>query len=321
MSNWIISICVAAFVTLMLCGVTCASDNGYTWWAPPHEYLKDHTIIEKDGVFHLFSICGTAGQDWLQPWTNNNEETFLHAISKDLLNWEMKGYVLRTGSEGEADYSKIWAPHVILHNGVYYMFYAGVTHEKEGWTDHVETICLATSTDLEHWTKHKPNPVYRAPGWATGSQPPIAARDPMVIRDEENKHWIMYYTALYPVKDGLKNAVGIAISDDLINWKDAGIAVKDDRNGATESPFVVKRDGKYYIFMNDRISVSDDPVKGWSEPKPYSSPAPGFAGEVILHKGKYLRTVVGKDGKHFHITTSEIIWQNDNCSFRPWNGD
>lgn len=311
--------CIAAVSLVALCAASVGSDE-QIWWAPPHQYLKDHTITKKDGVFHLFSICGTAGEDWIRPWRNNNEETFLHATSKDLLKWEVAGYVLRTGNASDPDYSKIWAPHIVEYNGTYYMFYAGVTHEeKEGYGDHIETICLATSTDLENWTKCKSNPVFRAPAWATGEKPPIAARDPMVLRDEQHKRWIMYYTALLPVKDKpWKSVVGVAVSDDLLHWKDAGIAVQDDRNGSTESAFVVKHDGKYYMFVNDRISISSDPIKGWSEPKAYASPAPGFAGEVIEHKGKYLRTTVGKDGKHFHITASEIIWQGDNCSFKPY---
>lgn len=313
-----IAILSACLLAVLCCSVG-AQDNGYTWWAPPHEYLKDHTIIEKDGKYHLFSICGTAGQDWLKPWRNNNEETFLHAVSTDLLSWETVGYVLRTGDKGQPDHSKIWAPHIIENNGTYYMFYAGVTHEqKEGFADHIETICLATSTDLENWTKHPNNPVFRAPAWAVSENPPIAARDPMVLRDGDNNRWIMYYTTFLQSDSGLKHAVGIATSTDLTTWKDAGTAVTDDRNGATESPFVVKCEGKYYLFMNDRISVSTDPVKGWSTPKSYASPAPGFAGEVVIRNGKYLRTVVGKDANHFNITTSEIIWQNDNCSFKPY---
>lgn len=317
--NCSLALVLCVLTILALCSSLRADDAAYTWWAPPHEYLKDHTIIEKDGKFHLFSICGTAGQDWIKPWRNNNEETFLHAVSTDLMNWETIGYVLRTGHKGQPDHSKIWAPHIIEHNDAYYMFYTGVTHEqKEGFADHIETICLATSTDLENWAKHPSNPVLRAPAWAVGDTPPIAARDPMVLQDTDNNRWIMYYTTFLQSDAGLKHAVGVATSTDLINWKDAGHTVTDDRNGATESPFVVKRDGKYYLFMNDRISISTDPIKGWSEPKPYAAPPPGFAGEVVLFNGKYLRTVVGKDANHFHITATEIIWQDDNCSFKPY---
>ena len=291
----------------------------YIWWAPPHEYLKDHAIVEKDGVYHLFSICGTAGQDWLLPWRNGNEERFLHATSKDLRTWQVEGYVLRPGDTGSPDASKIWAPHIIKHESTYYMFYTGVTHEKEeGWSDHVETICLATSTDLTNWTKHTANPVFRAPEWAEHTTAPIACRDPMVMRDDEGKRWIMYYTALVRKDDKLQSAVGVAVSTDLLKWDDVGCIVTDERNGSTESCFVTKRSGKYYLFMNDRLSVSDDPITGWSEPKPYAGRPAGFAGEILEHKGHQLRTAIGKDDKHFHITVTKIMWRTDNCSFEPY---
>lgn len=46
---------------------------------------------------------------------------------------------------------------VIEHEGVYYLHYDGAG--KDGWLS-----CLATSTDLRHWTKHGPQLTLGEPG-------------------------------------------------------------------------------------------------------------------------------------------------------------
>ena len=56
----------------------------------------DHALIEKDGVHHLFYIRGKAVTTWAECQTNN----FGHAVSTDLIHWEVKEPVRQT-KEGE----------------------------------------------------------------------------------------------------------------------------------------------------------------------------------------------------------------------------
>jgi beta-xylosidase len=71
---------------------------------------------------------------------------FGHAVSTDLINWEVKEPVLQT-KEGEWDEYQVWAPHVIYHEGEYWMFYTGVNNNV------AQAIGLAKSRDLYHWER------------------------------------------------------------------------------------------------------------------------------------------------------------------------
>src|SRR5699024_5870928 len=69
----------------------------------------------------------------------------------------------------------VWAPHVIHHDGRYWMFFAGGTADHTAYR-----MTLATSDDLFTWTRHEP--VLFEDGFD--------ARDPMVIHD--GRRWLMY---------------------------------------------------------------------------------------------------------------------------------
>jgi hypothetical protein len=149
----------------------------------------------------------------------------------------------------------VWAPHIVFNNGLYYCFYAA------GGGHFASMINLATSPDLSVWTR-RDRPLFR--GF-------YDARDPMVLRDGDR--WIMYYTKTYSTVDW-RSAVAWRTSSDLINWSEPGFAlVLTNRpgrlinSGQTESPFVVKIGGRYYLFFcspdqtyrTTYVYVSDDP--------------------------------------------------------------
>ena len=71
------------------------------------------------------------------------------SVSKDLVNWEYKGYAIR--EEGYKDY---WAPSVLYWNGTFYMYYSNIRVEDED--NHQEHLKLATSKNPEEgfvWKK------------------------------------------------------------------------------------------------------------------------------------------------------------------------
>src|SRR5690606_26092024 len=135
-------------------------------------YINDHTLIRAaDGRWHVF------GSWHAEPAAPLDETSFVHASADDLedADWTIHDPVLhaRTGI-GE---THVWAPHVIAHDGRYWMFYAGGTADHTAYR-----ITLATREDLFTWTPHEP--VLFEDGYD--------ARDPMVLR--VGQRWLMYYT-------------------------------------------------------------------------------------------------------------------------------
>ena len=194
-------------------------------------YVNDHTFIrDSTGLWHLIGITHQ------EPFRPLEEVDLCHATAASLLGpWTKHPAALSAdASWGELH---LWAPHVIAHDGRYWMFVCG------GSLDGGETyrLHLATSDDCFTWTRHVANPLV-----VDG----FHARDPMVLRVGDR--WVMYYTATHEPKYG--NHVVIATeSDDLVHWSGRTVVYRDalegDHGGPTESPFVVERAGTYYLFM------------------------------------------------------------------------
>jgi predicted GH43/DUF377 family glycosyl hydrolase len=122
---------------------------------------------------HLFGITHE------EPMKPHDEDYFAHATSPTLTGvWKKEPFALAVDeSKGERH---LWAPHVVYHNGLYYMYYCAGS-EKGGST---YKINLATSKNLFDWQRHPANPMV-VDGYD--------ARDPFIYRMKDK--WVMYYTA------------------------------------------------------------------------------------------------------------------------------
>ena len=89
--------------------------------APPPYRPKDFTMVKKDGVFHLFYIR----RDVTIPM-EDSENDLGHAVSTDLYSWTQLPPVLHVRSDSW-DNRHVWAPSIVERDGVYYMFYTGVS--------------------------------------------------------------------------------------------------------------------------------------------------------------------------------------------------
>jgi len=196
-------------------------------------YINDHCFIQAaDGTWHLFGITHE------EPAHPIDEDNFAHATADSLLQqpWDKQPFAITVAPGAPWNEEHLWAPHVIFHEGTYYMYYCA------GAVSHTEyKIHLATSTDLESWVRHPANPMV-----VDG----FDGRDPCIFR--HNDQWIMYYTANRPADVG--NHVVMAVtSDDLIHWGDERVVFTHPAigtfGGPTESPFVVERKGKFYLFV------------------------------------------------------------------------
>jgi len=304
-------------------------------YAPPGEYIKDHTLVFHDGWWHLFSISGTAG--YYHGYTGN-EETFSWSVSKDLVNWEFRGHVLHASNrEGTFDQHEVWAPFVLKANDKFYMFYSGIIHptrpmeyrklgHKHPWVakGHKETQGLASSVDLTDWLKiADPVKGLEVPG-----------RDSFVMRDVERNRWLLYSTI------GTKQA-NVSESQGLVVWKSLGICadftdmdpnldygttakVMLGRNvqswHSAESLNVIKNpiSGKWIMLANWQYIVSDD-LTNFKNNKArfYDTEYKGkrvdigFAGEMVQHDGKWYRSGCFGPRDYWKLGFTEIEWAPD----------
>lgn len=180
-------------------------------------------------------MIGITGREAPHNWDESN---LAHAVADKITGpWTKKSYALSV--RHDLNETVLWAPHIIKHGDIYYMYYCG------GDPDHKRyQINLATSKDLYEWSRYPENPLF-----TDG----FDGRDPFIYHDEINKRWIMYYTATLKPEGG-NHIVAARISFDLVNWsKDRYVVYIDSGKGTwggnTESPVVIQRGDWFYLFI------------------------------------------------------------------------
>ena len=206
------------------------------------DYVNDHTLVMgPDGKWHLYGITSFGGGAY-------NERYFVHGVGDTLFSSLREcGRTIDRGTPA-------WSPCVIRRDENYYMFYGP------------SPTSLAVSFDMYEWYGHT----------VTLNNEPVMAvhRDHFVLEVAPNEY-LMYVTGVH----NKKGAISLLSSQDLLTWDFEGFALTsgDDAPlrpgwGAMESPFVVKKDGLYYLFItytnstsatyNDTlVFVSEDPKR------------------------------------------------------------
>ncbi|GAA2727793.1 family 43 glycosylhydrolase [Actinocorallia aurantiaca] len=264
-------------------------------------YLNDHTLVKAQDRWHLFGIVGMSAPRGEAP-DSAAEIAFTHASAPTPYGpWTAHADALTVDpSYGE---EHLWAPHVVEAGGRYWMFYAAGGRAGAA-------INLATSTDLFTWTREPSGPLFRG----------IAARDPMVVR--VGGTWVMYYTELS--EPGGHHIVAYRRSDDLLHWSGPGTAFTDASTdttvSVTESPFVVERDGWYYLFIGPRGGYEGTDVLASRDPfhfdlDGYAGHVPGHAVEVVADGADWYVSAAGwfRHGLYvapLHWRDTPVPWQS-----------
>lgn len=201
------------------------------WYINDHCFVRDH-----HRQWHLFGITHA------EPLNPMDEKSLAHATARTLTQtpWH-KHPPAATADFVRWNEHHMWAPCVVNHNGLYYMFVCVGGESNDRYKIH-----LLTSEDMWTWERHPANPMI-VDGYD--------ARDPHVMRI--GNEWVMYYTATLNPKGG-HHIVACQTSKDLIHWTGRKPVYIDKEvgtyGGPTESPFVVRRRSYYYLFIcnNDR---------------------------------------------------------------------
>ena len=185
-------------------------------------WVWDFWLADDGERHHLFYLH--APKSLGNPELRHRNARIGHASSTDLREWTDYGQALDAGAAGSFDGSATWTGSVVrCPDGLWRMFYTGSRFLSPDSNANIETIGLATSTDLFEWTK-QPGPICSAdPQWyetlGTSNWPEEAWRDPWVFWGQADQLWHMLVTARS--KDGTEPDRGVmahATSPDLLLW-------------------------------------------------------------------------------------------------------
>lgn len=219
---------------------------------PPSPYrAKDFTLVKRGSHYHVFYTRTNE----IDP-SGETEKSFGHAESQDLYHWTELDTVLAVRPDSW-DNLHVWAPSILEMDGVYYMYYTGVSDRPDTIQFH-QRIGLATSTDLVTWNRLD-YPVFsceQVPWSFCDSTRSVAGnfRDPFVMPDPSNPgHLLMYYSTVARI-DTTRYVVGLAASTgDPVQWSDVKPMEVTDRPvtglDLAESSHLFPHAGEWYLFF------------------------------------------------------------------------
>ena len=268
--------------------------DGEWWQVAGNPDLGEFTSPKQEPVD--FGVWQAADSTW-QLWScirktncGGNTRLFYGWEGQKLTdkNWKPLGIVMQADPKYGESPGGLQAPHVIRHDGLYYMFYGD-------WNN----VCLATSKDGKTFTRQ----IHES--GMTGMFSEGAgehARDAMVLKVGDKFH--CYYTA-HSTRSPKKNHRGVnycRISSDLRHWGKSRVVAEGSAYGkgpyCAECPHVVFHpDSKaYYLFNTQRYGLknhttvfrSDDPLSfGINDSGKEVTTMAVAAPEIVLHEGQY----------------------------------
>lgn len=175
---------------------------------------SDPIPIYVDGEYHVFHLSPPYYSLGTVEAQIRSRDTQRHIVSRDLVHWKVLRPALLPGQPGDIDEDGCWTGSCIKKDGIWYLFYCAFDYDAEN----PQKICLATSEDGEHFTKHPDFPTLRPASWLEQ----IDYRDSYVFwNEDENTYW-MILAARYA--DGgpfhRRGTITYRTSDDLWNWSE-----------------------------------------------------------------------------------------------------
>ena len=246
-----------ALWAVLLSGFSAAAQNpGFRpEFDPLQPAAHDPAAIQENGTWYLF--CTGFGIDILS--------------SDDLVTWTREGHVFDTpprwALETVPGYrGHTWAPDILFHDGLYYLYYSCSSFGKND-----SAIGVATSRTLD--------PVSPDYGWedhgcvvrSVGGRDDWNAIDPNVFIDTDGTAWLTFgsfwngiklvkldasLTRLaepevwFPLCSRPEGTAEDTSSTDTAIRADGRGKAFDPGNGAVEAPFLVRRGDYYYLFVS-----------------------------------------------------------------------
>ena len=197
-----------------------ALDENASYTNPLLNMCADPDILYHNGTYFLYPT--NAGDA-------NDDQGIKVYTSTDLVHWTEKGFAFRKGDGwGEGNF---WAPDLIERDGVFYMYY--VANER---------LCVATSdSPLGPFRQDEYKPMH-------ADTPEIDAH---VFYDEASGKYYIYFVRF----DNGNVMFGAELNDDMHTIKEETVTRlfqadqgwDQDMGNINEGPFMLTKDGKYYL--------------------------------------------------------------------------
>jgi beta-fructofuranosidase len=208
--------------------------------------------LARDGAdHHVFFL--QAPRALGDPELRHRHATIGHAVSTDLVDWDVLPDALVPGPPGSWDDDATWTGSVLRHHGRWNMLYTGTCRAERGL---IQRIGLATSDDLVHWRKHEANPVLEADArWyelldldAWFNQ---AWRDPWLFHHPVtgDVHALITARSAGGPPDG-RGVVAHARSSDLVRWDVGPPVVGPGEFGEIEVPQLVGAGDRWHLLFS-----------------------------------------------------------------------
>ena len=219
-----------------------------------HSWVWDFWLADDGERFHLFYLHAPRALG--DPELRHRNARIGHATSLDLASWTDHGLVLGPGPAGAFDATATWTGSVVRGgDGLWRMFYTGTRFLAPDSGANIETVGLATSTDLHTWTK-QPGPILRAePRWyetlGSSGWSEEAWRDPWVYPDPDGERWHMLLTArANHGPEAGRGVIGHAVSTDLTHWEaQPPLSASQSGFGHIEVPQLVEIEGNRLLLF------------------------------------------------------------------------
>ncbi|MHB8962589.1 MAG: glycoside hydrolase family protein [Saccharofermentanales bacterium] len=275
--------------------------------------MWDAWFLNVEGTVHCFHLQMPAEGCTLsyeQSWSIG------HAVSTDLLHWTQCPDILPPLQNDRIplDYSSKFTGCAYELDRKYYLFY---TMRDKDW--YSQRIGVAVSEDLYNWVIHDGNPVIvpdpdlligyggHKAGWGI-----VDCRDLSVVHNPQDGLFYGYFAAAADV--GRLSPVGViavAVSEDLIHWRDQRIAYVPPCNGVIEVPDVYHFNDRWVMTVLSgnnycgRNASDDENLSNFTLYATADSPSGPFTGQPgdiliggVSRSGFTCRTVE-HDGKRY----------------------
>lgn len=201
--------------------------------------VHDPCIIKHGDTYHLFSTGQTNDATGLLPWRT----------SKDLREWKLQGKVFdaipRWARDAVPGTGGLWAPDIASFNGRFHLYYSVSTFGSNH-----SAIGLVTNATLDRRSRDFG---WRDEGLVVASKrdDDFNAIDPNHVIDAQGNHWL----SLGSFWSGLKlfpldPKTGKLRAGETRRYSIASRPAPEGAPGAIEAPFIVAREGSYYLFAS-----------------------------------------------------------------------